>query len=69
MTAKQFLETRALQIWQTWARNMPGEVIFFVSERTELSSKIKNSGMKIISLRGIDDSYPPQKKSFAMLRL
>lgn len=68
MTAKQFLETRALQIWQTWARNMPGEVIFFVSERTELSSKIKNSGMKIISLRGIDDSYPPQKKSFAMLR-
>uniref|UniRef100_A0A915MA59 Hexosyltransferase n=1 Tax=Meloidogyne javanica TaxID=6303 RepID=A0A915MA59_MELJA len=69
MTAKQFLETRALQIWQTWAKNMPGEVIFFVSERTELSSKIKNSGMKIISLRGVDDSYPPQKKSFAMLRL
>ncbi|CAK5064836.1 unnamed protein product [Meloidogyne enterolobii] len=68
MTAKQFLETRALQIWQTWARNIPGEVIFFVSERTELSSKIKNSGMKIISLRGVDDSYPPQKKSFAMLR-
>uniref|UniRef100_A0A915N3F2 Hexosyltransferase n=1 Tax=Meloidogyne javanica TaxID=6303 RepID=A0A915N3F2_MELJA len=23
MTAKQFLETRALQIWQTWARNIP----------------------------------------------
>ncbi|KAL7078846.1 hypothetical protein ACQ4LE_002769 [Meloidogyne hapla] len=68
MTAKQFLETRALQIWKTWAKNIPGEVIFFVSEKTELNIKIKNSGMKIISLRGVDDSYPPQKKSFAMLR-
>ena len=68
MTAKQFLETCALQIWQTWAKQIPGEVIFFVSEHTELSTMIKRSGMTIIALRGVDDSYPPQKKSFAMLR-
>ncbi|KAF7633085.1 Hexosyltransferase [Meloidogyne graminicola] len=68
MTTKNFLETRALQIWQTWAEQISGEVIFFVSENTELNGKIKKSGMPIISLRGVDDSYPPQKKSFAMLR-
>ena len=31
MTAKQFIDTRALTIYQTWAQNLGGHIIFFSS--------------------------------------
>jgi chondroitin sulfate synthase len=68
MTAKHYLDTRALEIWQTWARHIPGQVIFFVAEHTQISQRVRLSQMPIVRLRGVNDAYPPQKKSFAMIR-
>lgn len=68
MTAQRFLDSRALEIWRTWAQHVPGRVIFFVAQDTHISQSVSRSGMEIIILRGVDDSYPPQKKSFVMLR-
>lgn len=68
MTAQRFLDTRALEIWRTWGRQVPGRVIFFVADGTVLNMHIQAAEMPIVVLRGVDDSYPPQKKSFAMLR-
>ena len=68
MTAKRFLDTRALEIWRTWAQRIPGRVIFFISEGTPVSERIQREKMPIVVLRGVSDTYPPQKKSFAMLR-
>lgn len=31
MTAKQFIDSRALSIWKTWARDLDGHVVFFSS--------------------------------------
>lgn len=62
MTASKYLETRAKAVYETWGRNVPGQIRFFSSEYS-----ISNS-IPLIPLRGVDDSYPPQKKSFAMLK-
>lgn len=68
MTAEKYLDSRALQIWRSWAKKIPGHVIFFVAQGTKISDQIRQSGMPIVSLKGTDDSYPPQKKSFSMIR-
>lgn len=68
MTAKRFLDSRALEIWRTWAQRIPGQVIFFVSEGTPISEQFRHQRMPIVVLRGVSDTYPPQKKSFAMFR-
>lgn len=73
MTAEAFVENRAITVWQTWAQNIAGKLLFFVSETTplsrfELNNNKNDYGMPLIRLKGVNDVYPPQKKSFAMLR-
>jgi chondroitin sulfate synthase len=41
------------------------QVIIFSSENSSLPSR---PDIRLVALRGIDDSYPPQRKSFAMLK-
>lgn len=65
MTAKKFVGTRALAAQQTWVKSIPGKVIFFSSEGSEKESP---PGLPVIGLKNVDDSYPPQKKSFMMLK-
>lgn len=52
-----------LCIYRTWAQTIPGRVEFFSSEGSDTSIPIP-----IVALRNVDDSYPPQKKSFMMLK-
>ncbi|XP_052422995.1 chondroitin sulfate synthase 3-like [Carassius gibelio] len=66
MTAQKYLASRAVAAYRTWASNIPGRVEFFSSEGSEkVSLPIP---MPVIPLAGVDDSYPPQKKSFMMLK-
>lgn len=69
MTAQKYLGSRALAAQRTWARFIPGRVEFFSSQQSP------NAGMSqpppplpVIALPGVDDSYPPQKKSFMMIK-
>lgn len=50
-------------VFRTWAQTIPGHVEFFSSEGSDTSIPIP-----IVALRNVDDSYPPQKKSFMMLK-
>ncbi|XP_067351117.1 chondroitin sulfate synthase 3 isoform X3 [Channa argus] len=50
-------------VYRTWAKTIPGHVGFFSSEGSDTSINIP-----IVALRNVDDSYPPQKKSFMMLK-
>lgn len=63
MTAEKYLNTRATAAYKTWARSINGEVIFFSGESSE-----GNGDIPIVGLEGVDDTYPPQKKSFSMLK-
>lgn len=65
MTAKVFLKTRAVAAYNTWVTSIPGKVIFFSSEGSEA---VAPPDLPVIGLPGVDDSYPPQKKSFMMLK-
>ena len=69
MTAQKYLGSRALAAQRTWARFIPGRVEFFSSQQPP------NAGvgqppppLPVIALPGVDDSYPPQKKSFMMIK-
>ncbi|KAG4068935.1 hypothetical protein HA402_005083 [Bradysia odoriphaga] len=61
MTAKNFLEGRANAVYHTWGKEVPGKIAFFSSEKSY--SEI----LPVVALKGVDDRYPPQKKSFMML--
>lgn len=50
-------------LYRTWAQTIPGHVEFFSSEGSDTSIPIP-----IVALKNVDDSYPPQKKSFMMLK-
>ncbi|KAF7657793.1 hypothetical protein LDENG_00022360 [Lucifuga dentata] len=63
MTAQKYLNSRAVATHRTWAQSIPGRVEFFSSEGSDTSIPIP-----IVALRNVDDSYPPQKKSFLMLK-
>ncbi|XP_078097722.1 chondroitin sulfate synthase 1 [Mustelus asterias] len=63
MSAQKYLRSRALAAQRTWARHIPGRVEFFSSEGSDLSLPLP-----LVALPGVDDSYPPQKKSFLMLK-
>ncbi|XP_069138587.1 chondroitin sulfate synthase 1-like [Argopecten irradians] len=65
ITAKKFLDTRAVAAFQTWAQTCVGtcKVLFFSSEGSTTNNKIP-----IVSLDGIDDVYPPQRKSLSMIK-
>lgn len=65
ITAAKFVDNRAYNIWKTWAQSVPGSLFFFVSANT--TSNYANE-MPLVYLKGVDDIYPPQKKSFALMR-
>lgn len=82
MTAKDFLAGRAKAVYDTWGKEVPGRLAFFSSEgsrsdgnsffhnlfsQTLLLTRLLASGLPVIALKGVDDRYPPQKKSFRML--
>lgn len=62
MTAERFLHTRAKAVYETWGQDLPGKLMFFSS------SSSKNGDLPVVSLEGVDDSYPPQRKSMMMLK-
>ena len=64
MTSKEFLSTRATTVMRTWAEKVPGQVIFFSSE----GSTTNDSRINLVSLPAVTDTYPPQKKSFLMMK-
>ncbi|CAF1500243.1 unnamed protein product, partial [Didymodactylos carnosus] len=64
MTSKDFLNTRVPTVMRTWAQNVPGQVIFFSSE----GSTTNDSHINLVSLPSVTDTYPPQKKSFLMMK-
>lgn len=61
MTAKPFLGGRARAVYDTWGKDVPGRIAFFSSEGS------RSDHLPVIALSGVDDRYPPQKKSFMML--
>lgn len=66
MTAQKYLPTRAVAVYETWGQELPGRIAFFSSE---VSTPPDNRpDLPLIRLRNVDDSYPPQKKSFMMLQ-
>ncbi|KAF6207578.1 hypothetical protein GE061_016025 [Apolygus lucorum] len=66
MTAQKYLDTRATAVYRTWGKKIPGKIVFFSSE----GSKAPDSqpDLPLVALPDVDDSYPPQKKSFLMLQ-
>ncbi|KAJ8393152.1 hypothetical protein AAFF_G00068350 [Aldrovandia affinis] len=63
MTAQKYLHTRAVAAHRTWVQTVPGRVEFFSSEGSDTSLPLP-----MVALKSVDDSYPPQKKSFMMLK-
>ncbi|MBN3318353.1 CHSS3 synthase, partial [Atractosteus spatula] len=66
MTAKKYLASRAVAAHRTWTRSIPGKVEFYSSEGSDIVPV--PISVPVVSLPGVDDSYPPQKKSFMMLK-
>lgn len=62
MTAEKFLDNRAKAVHETWGSLLPGALAFFSS------SNSRRSSLPVVSLKGVDDSYPPQRKSMMMLK-
>ncbi|XP_005098572.1 chondroitin sulfate synthase 1 [Aplysia californica] len=63
MTAKKFIDNRGLASHRTWASNINGKVMFFSSEGSSSSYDVP-----VVALPDVDDHYPPQKKSFMMIK-
>ena len=73
MTAQKFLHTRAVAVYETWGQRLPGKVIFFTGGNATKSEDGEDVPLyppriPLVALPGVDDSYPPQKKSFMMLK-
>ena len=68
-----FLSTRGLSVYETWGSfNIPGRIDFYIGSVSleQIPTKVKKSGMSIIILSNVNDTvYPPQKKSFYMIRI
>ena len=63
MTADKYIGTRAKAVYETWGSQVPGKLLFFTSD-----SQNTTDDLPVVRLKGVDDSYPPQKKSFMMLK-
>lgn len=61
VTAANFLQTRVLSINGTWG-HQASKVEYFASEGQ------KKHKLPVISLPGVDDTYPPQKKVYRMMQ-
>jgi len=68
VTAKHHLQSRAKAASETWARvaaEFGINVLFYTGED---SWNFSIGNFTIVSLPGVDDTYPPQKKVFKMLQ-
>ena len=68
ITANQHLQSRAKAVRETWLRvaaEADIDVLFYTGEE---SSDISVGDIPIVHLHGVDDTYPPQKKVFKMLK-
>ncbi|KAK6166065.1 hypothetical protein SNE40_022845 [Patella caerulea] len=64
MTTRKYLETRAEAMYNTWGQQVPGKIVFFVG-----GTAVYNGTLPVVLLKDIkEDTYPPQKKSFTMLK-
>ena len=66
MTARKYLSTRARAVYESWGAEVPGRMVFYSSEGSQEDEAA--SGLPLVALPRVDDSYPPQKKSFLMLQ-
>lgn len=66
MTAQKYLGSRAVAAQRTWAPSVPGRVEFFSSQGSAAPPGLPL--LPVVALPGVDDSYPPQKKSFMMIK-
>ena len=66
MTARKFLRTRAVAVYRTWAKTIPGRVIFFSCEGAE--DEAVDLDIPVVGLKGVTDVYPPMSKAFMMLK-
>lgn len=66
MTARKYLDTRAKAVFETWGFELPGRIAFFSSDGS--SPPENRPDLPLVALPNVDDSYPPQKKSFLMLK-
>ena len=63
MTAQRHLDNRALMIHSTWGKRVPGKMHFFSG-----ADSTTQYDLPLIALEGVDDSYPPQKKNWMMIK-
>jgi chondroitin sulfate synthase len=63
VTEQKYSETRAKSVFETWGRYIPGKILFF-----SRSGSSSSHAIPLVNLPGVDDAYPPQKKSFMMLK-
>lgn len=61
VTARKLLSTRAAAVNRTWGSKAP-KLLFFSSQDPT------HTDLPIVSLPGVDDTYPPQKKVYRMLK-
>lgn len=66
MSAQKYLENRAKAVYETWGKQVPGKIAFFASEFSTVPENCPD--LPLVPLPRVDDSYPPQKKSFLMLQ-
>lgn len=66
MTAHKYLDTRAKAVYETWGKELPGRIAFFSSESSTVPANCPD--LPLVPLPRVDDTYPPQKKSFMMLQ-
>ena len=61
VTAEKLLNTRGKAIFETWGKSAP-MITFFSAEGESKTT------LPVVSLPGVDDTYPPQKKVYRMLK-
>ena len=66
MTAEKYLDDRADAVMNSWRKNIPdgSDIYFFVGANSSATKK----GLPAVRLKDVDDTYPPQRKSFYMLK-
>ncbi|XP_076801044.1 chondroitin sulfate synthase 1-like [Clavelina lepadiformis] len=68
LTAQKYLSTRGRAIIDTWAYRVPGKVEFYVGEDVK-NPDDGGKPLPLVQLKTVkDDVYPPQKKSFLLLK-
>ena len=63
MSAQSLLDTRARAINQTWGAKAPKLEFFSSADQAG-----GTYGLPVVSLPGVDDTYPPQRKVYRMLK-